>query len=311
MDISLWPASSRTWANVAELARLCERELWHGIWFADHLMPDSGSDDVADGDCIDAWVFLSALAATTSRLRLGSLVAPVSIRHPSTLASAAASLALVSGDRFVLGVGAGWQANEHAAYGFDLGNLRERSDRLEEACGILRALLDDARPQQRGNYYEVRGPTRRPTPGRKVPLLVGGKGEHRTLRTVALHADEWNGWCDEELFVQKHQALTRHCEAIGRDPAEVRCSINAFVALHDDPTELNRLRHGTAGRLVLEGTPDQAAERLRSFAALGVDEVIVADWNLDDRSEREETLERFAREVFPVMPAARVSRNGQ
>lgn len=301
MDFSLWPAEWRSWSDVVELVHLVERDGWHGVWFADHLMLDSGSEEPSDGDCLDAWALLPAVAAITERLRLGSLVAPVTYRHPATLASAASTLAHVSGDRFVLGVGAGWQKNEHAAYGLDLGARGERSDRLEEACLILRALLDDARPQFAGEYFHVDAPPRRPAPRARVPLLVGGKGEQRTLRTVALHADEWNGWCDADLTRRKLAVLTRHCEDIGRDPSDVRCSVNTYLAMHDDPDVVERLRASAEGRPVLAGSADQVVEELGGLKAAGVNEVIIADWNLDDANERSETLERLAEEVFPAL----------
>lgn len=298
MDFSLWPAEWRSWTDVVDLAGLGERDGWHGMWFADHLMLDTGSEDPSDGDCLDAWALLPAVAAITERLRLGSLVAPVTYRHPATLASAAGTLAQVSGGRFVLGVGAGWQKNEHAIYGFDLGTRRERSDRLEEACLVLRSLLDDNRPQFDGDYYSVDAPTRRPGPGTRIPLLIGGKGEQRTLRTVAQHADEWNGWCDAELAGRKLDVLAQHCDAIGRDPTEVRCSVNTYLAMHDEPAVVEQLRASAGARPVLAGSPEQVMEQLSALEAAGVDEVIIADWNLDNAKERTETLERFAREIL-------------
>jgi alkanesulfonate monooxygenase SsuD/methylene tetrahydromethanopterin reductase-like flavin-dependent oxidoreductase (luciferase family) len=298
MDFSLWPAEWRSWSEVQSLARLCERDGWHGMWFADHLMLDTGSEEPSEGDCLDAWALLPAVAAITERVRLGPLVAPVTYRHPATLASAAATLAHISGDRFVLGVGAGWQKNEHALYGFDLGTQRERSGRLQEACMILRSLLDDDRPQVHGDYFQVDAPRRRPAPGTRIPLLVGGKGEQRTLRTVALHADEWNGWCDAALVSHKLDVLARHCETIGRDPAGVRCSVNTYLAMGDEPDVVERLSDSAGGRPVLAGSPQQIVDQLASLEDAGVDEVVIADWNLDNPTERTETLERFASEVL-------------
>lgn len=263
-------------------------------------MLDSGSEVPSDGDCLDAWALLPAVAATTERLRLGSLVAPVTYRHPATLASAASTLEQISGGRFVLGLGAGWQKNEHLLYRFDLGTRRERSDRLEEACVVLRALLDDRRPQFSGDYFQVDAPPRRPAPSSHIPLLIGGKGEQRTLRTVARHADEWNGWCDAELAAAKLEVLARHCEAIDRDPSDVRCSVNSYLAMHDNPDVVDQLSAAAGSRPVLAGSPEQVMEQLSALAAVGVDEVIIADWNVDDMRERTETMKRFAEEVLPA-----------
>src|SRR5690606_3339959 len=131
-----------------------------------------------------------------------------------------------------------------------------------------------------------------------IPLLIGGKGEQRTLRTVAQHADEWNGWCDAELAGRKLDVLARHCEAVGRDPSEVRCSVNTYLAMHDEPDVVEQLRASAGGRPVLAGSPSQVVEQVGSLEAAGVDEVIIADWNLDDAKERTEALERFASEVL-------------
>ncbi len=301
MDLSLWPAERRSWNDVVDLAAIAEVGGWFGIWFADHLMPDSGSEVGSDGDCLDAWVLLPAVAATTERLRIGSLVSPVTYRHPATLASAAATLQQVSRGRFVLGVGAGWQRNEHTLYGFEMGSRRERSDRLEEACLVLRSLLDDTRPHVAGDFYRVEGPPRRPAPTVRVPLLVGGKGERRTLRTVARHADEWNGWCDAELATHKLAALSRHCDVLDRDPSTIRSSVNTYLALHDDPQHRADLAAAAGGRPVLAGTSEQVVEQIAELAAAGIDEVIVVDWNLDDPVERAETLDRFTRDVLPTV----------
>lgn len=301
MDLSLWPAEWRSWSEVIDLADAAERDGWFGIWFADHLMPNTGTDEPSDGDCLDAWTLLPAVAARTERVRLGSLVAPVTFRHPATLASAATTMDQISEGRFVLGVGAGWQKNEHALYGFDLGDRRERSDRLEEACELLRSLLDDGRPFFAGEYFHAAGPPRRPAPSGRVPLLVGGKGEQRTLRTVAMHADEWNGWCDAELAAVKLAVLAQHCEAIDRDPSEIRSSVNLFLAMGDDDERRAQRAADAGSRPVLTGTPDQIVEQLAALEAVGVDEVVIVDWNLGDVPERMETLRRFADEVASAL----------
>lgn len=299
MDFSLWPAMTRSWKEVADLATLGDRRGWFGMWFADHLMLDSGTEEPLEGDCMDAWALMPAVAALTETIRLGPLVAPLTFRHPATLASAAHTLAQISDDRFVLGIGAGWQLNEHATYGVPLGLRRERSDRLEEGCRVVRSLLGDERPTFDGDYFSVQGPVRQPA--RSVPLLVGGRGEQRTLRTAAMYADEWNAWCDAEQVVQKLSVLVSHCEDVGRDPGEIKCSVNTMLAMHDDPTVAERVSAAARPRPALTGRPGQIIEQIGALRVAGVEEVIIADWNLDDPSERTDVFERFTDEVIAAI----------
>lgn len=221
----------------------------------------------SEGGCLDAWTLLPAVAAITSAVPLGSLVAPVTLRHPATLASAATTLAPISTDRFVLGVGAGWQANELRRTASSSAVLESVLAGWKKHAPSSGALLDDAQPRLEGDHFTVRRPTRRPRPQTRIPLLIGGNGELRTLRTVALYADEWNGWCDAELFVRKRVALAKHCETLGRDPSEVRCSVNTFLAMHDDPARVQRLRTRARDRPVLAGSPQQVSEQLHELKA--------------------------------------------
>ena len=177
---------------------------------------------------------LAYMAGVTSRIRLGVLVTGNTHRHPAVLANMAATIDVASGGRLDIGLGAGWAENEHAAYGIDLPPLRERFDRLEEACAVIDTLLTNEWSDFRGEHYQLTNarcepkPIQRPRP----PLLIGGKGEKRTLRIVAEWADEWNfpGGEPDEL---RHLigVLHAHCADIGRDPNEIGISVKAEATI--------------------------------------------------------------------------------
>ena len=298
---SLWPASHRSWEELCELADRAERGPWCGLWLADHLWWETAPGVVADDDCLDAWTMLPALAARTSSIRLGPLVAPVTFRHPATLAAAAVGLDHVSGGRFVLGVGAGWQRFEHEAHGFPLGTQRERSDRFESACGVIVGLLGDGVGAPDDPWFPTIAPGRRPAVRHGVPLLVGGRGERRTLRTAARFADEWNGWCDADALRAKLAVLAAHGDDVGRDTSPIRCSTNTYVALADRSDDVARLAAAAAGRPCVAGSVDEVVEGLAALGAAGADEVVIVDWNLDDPVERAEVLDRLAIEVLPQL----------
>jgi len=187
MRFSVWPGSHRPWDEVLSTALTAEREGWDGLWFADHFMPNTPS---GDGPTLEVWAVLAALAHATDRLRLGPLVTSVTYRHPAVVANAAAAVDVISGGRLVLGLGAGWQANEHAAYGLELGDVPTRSDRLEEAAGIIRSLLRDDRTTVDGRFFTITDAPNEPKPVQpRLPLLVAGKGERRTAIFVGFSED--------------------------------------------------------------------------------------------------------------------------
>ncbi|HVN50557.1 MAG TPA: TIGR03560 family F420-dependent LLM class oxidoreductase, partial [Acidimicrobiales bacterium] len=197
MRFSVWPDPERPWSEVAEVAVHCERQGWDGVYVSDHFMPNREGTETVDGPVLECWTAMAALAALTSRVRIGSLVCGNTYRHPAVLAKMAAGVDQISGGRFLLGLGAGWQENEHEAYGLEFGTVRSRLDRLDEACAIVTSLLRDDRTTFDGEHYRLRDAPLDPKPVQpKLPLLIGGRGERRTMRIAARYADEWNAWCD-------------------------------------------------------------------------------------------------------------------
>jgi F420-dependent oxidoreductase-like protein len=218
---------STTWADMLAVWREADDiELFESGWNFDHFYPIF---DDSTGPCLEAWVTLTALAQATRRLRLGTLVSGNVYRHPAVLANMAATLDIVSDGRLELGLGAGWNEEECAAYGIDLPPLGDRFDRFDEACDIILSLLSNETTDFYGQHYRLTAarcepkPVQRPHP----PLCIGGVGEKRTLRTVARLAQHWNlPGGGPEVFKQKRDVLAGHCADVGRDPAEITTSVH-------------------------------------------------------------------------------------
>jgi F420-dependent oxidoreductase-like protein len=196
-------------------------DLFESGWTFDHFYPIFSD---WKGPCLEAWVVTTALAQATQRLRVGVLVTGNVYRHPAVLANMAATLDQVSNGRLELGIGAGWNQQECDAYGIDLPPLKERFDRFDEACEVIRRLLTETEANFEGKYYTLTNARCEPKPVQKPhpPILIGGGGEKRTLRAVARYADHWNiPGGGVEVWKAKHEVLAQHCKAIGRDPNEI------------------------------------------------------------------------------------------
>jgi len=271
LSICLDPA--RSWSEARTLARRVDVAGWYGIYQCDHFMPHDPDGLPIDGPVSECWTTLSALAALTSQVRLGSLVLGNTYRHPAVVASMAATLDQISGGRVVLGIGAGWQPNEHVAYGIRLPDPVERIDALGEACTILRMLLDGERCTFSGDTYHLRDATCEPAPLQaRLPLLVGGAGERRTMKVAARHADVWHCWADPPTFAAKNAVLDRHCQDLRRDPAAIARATGGTVSI--DPQQH---RQGIPSGDDVAGTTSAVVERLLEFRAAGADEFIVRD----------------------------------
>lgn len=295
---SVWPSPPRPWNEILDLATHCESTGWDGVYFADHFMPNTPDGAPADGPTLECWSVVAALAAAVPRVRLGTLVCGNTYRHPAVLANIAAAVDNISGGRLVLGLGAGWQVNEHEAYGIPLYEPRDRLDRLDEACQIVLGLLRDQRTTVDGEHYRVTDAPCDPKPVQhRLPLLIGGGGERRTLRIAARYADEWNIWSTPEQLAAKHAVLVRHCDDLGRDPAEITVSTQALLFLSDDETWLAGKREADIGRPAIIGTPSEVVDIVGRYRDAGVDELIVPDWNLGPLERRRDTCDRFLDEI--------------
>jgi F420-dependent oxidoreductase-like protein len=299
VDFSLWTAATRPWSDILDAAEYAERTGWHGVWVADHFMRNGdGSNDVAMHECLGV---LTALAARTGRVRLGSMVLGNTYRHPAVVANQAATLDEISGGRFVLGMGAGWQVNEHEAYGIELPPIGPRLARFDEACQVLRGLLDKPRSTFDGRYYQLADAPLEPKPAR-LPLLIGGSGEKVMLGIIARYADEWNHWGLPELAAAKGAVFREHCARIDRDPATVRRSTQAmFEVVEPGDTEAEQRRDAlvAAGRPTVMGSAEQLRDAMGRYAEAGIDEVLIPDMGMpDDPARRRAALDRLREEVI-------------
>jgi F420-dependent oxidoreductase-like protein len=295
MRFSIWPGPQQSWSAVRDQAGHAESTGWDGVWFADHFLPNAAD---VDQPVLECWTVLAGLAAAVPRVRLGALVSGNTYRHPAVLANIAAAVDQISDGRLVLGLGAGWQDNEHEAYGIAFYDTKERLARLEEACQVIRALLENERATFDGRFYHLKDAPLNPKPVQsRLPLLIGGGGEKVTLRIAARYADEWNVWGTPETLRHKIGVLEHHCADIGRDPAEIRHSAQALLYMSDDQDWLASRRAAGRDRAAVIGTPSEVQATLEEYAAAGCDEFIVPDFNLGPPERKKATLDRFITEV--------------
>ncbi len=295
MHLSLWPSPTLSFTEVLDLARHAEATGWDGLWYADHFMPNAPD---TSAPWPEAWTTLTGIGALVPRLRLGTLVTGNTYRHPAVLAKMAATLDHITGGRAVLGLGSGWQENEHQQYGIPFYTVRERLERLDEACAVIKALFTEPKASFEGRFYQLSDASLEPKPVQEpLPLLIGGGGEKRTLRITARHADAWNVWGDVEILRHKMEILDRHCADLGRDPAAIRRTAVALLFMSDDEKYLEQMRKADIAMPTVIGTPEEVRETLDAYASIGVDEFIVPDFNLGGQAEKVETLDRFIREV--------------
>lgn len=198
-------------------------------WLFDHYAPIFSD---VDGDCLEGWTLLAALAAKTERIRIGLMVTGNTYRHPAVLASIAITTDIVSNGRLEFGIGAGWNEYEHDSMGLALYKPGERIRRLDEACQIYKLLCTQHLTNFDGRYYQLKEARREPKPVQKPypPIMIGGSGEKLTLRVVAKHADAWNFVAGPvEEYVRKAGILAEHCDAVGRDPSEIAHSTQVAI----------------------------------------------------------------------------------
>jgi F420-dependent oxidoreductase-like protein len=289
MRVSLWPTTSQSWEDLYDAASYAADSGWDGIWVADHFMPNRPA---ADGPTLECFSVLAGLATSVPGVRLGSLVAGNTYRHPAVLANMVSTIDVLSGGRMVLGIGAGWQENEHRAYGIEFSDVKGRLARLEEACAVVRGLLDGERTTYSGRYYELTDAPMQPKPVQAhLPLLVGGGGEKVTLRIAARWADEWNTWGTPDQLAAKGTVLDRHCEALARDPKEIARSAQVIVNLDGMGLPFDRPMP------TVSGSAAQLQDAMGAYARAGVSEFILPDWNLGTGSARRDVMDRFLNEV--------------
>lgn len=267
---------------------------WISIW--DHFYSATPGDL---GGCLEAVAAHAALACRTTRVRVGSLVYSVGYRHPAVLANAIATIDHLSGGRAEMGLGAGWSQVEYDAYGIPFPPLGTRMDQLEEGIQCVRSLLRRDTTDFAGDWFTLTEARNDPRPVQEaLPIWVGGGGEKRTLRITARFADGWNvPFVGPDAFAAKRDVLHRHCDEVGRDPAEIRCAVNVGVAWTEE--SLLQQFGGMADFVrpgVLTGSDEEVIDRIGAYVDRGADQVNIAlrartdggpTWDV-------EALERFA-----------------
>lgn len=320
-DFSTSDEGPVSWERVSAAASRAEALGFDSVWVSDHFflsLGRYGGPSVPHGT-VEALSALAALAVTTERVRLGTLVLSAGFRHPALLAKAATTVDLLSHGRLDLGIGAGWYGDEYEAFGYQFETAGERFEILEETLLVLGMLFGQEPATWRGRHFRLDDAYNRPRPHQepRPPLWVGGKGGPRLLKLAARQADGWNtvwAW-SPQAYADRVRALRDACEREGRDPKEVRLSLGLYTLVGEDQRDLvaryRALQRWTPGgaldgellddwaRDKLVGTPERVLERLGEFAALGVEETIVSAASVPFAVYDESMLGVFAEAVIP------------
>jgi alkanesulfonate monooxygenase SsuD/methylene tetrahydromethanopterin reductase-like flavin-dependent oxidoreductase (luciferase family) len=304
----LW-SQHTTWPEFRDAALAAEQAGWDSIWTWDHLLAIFGP---WEQPILEGWATLSAVGAVTSKVRLGLMVGANTFRNPGLTAKLATTLDHVSGGRAVLGIGGAWFEREHDAFGFDEtwgSGFGERLDRLDEAVGLLRRLLDGERiASHEGRFYTLRDALVAPRPVQaRLPILIGGSGPQKTLRTTARYADAWNTTGTIEEVAAHLRILDERCAEIGRDRSEIELTISFPVSIRDTVEAAKAAadaRYATNGIADmgpgpdLQGPPALVADVIAPYRDFGFSTIIVrlpAPYDL-------ETIERMG-EVQDLLDA--------
>ena len=295
-----------TWERWAHILETVERLGFPSLFRSDHFFIGRQQQS------LEPYLSFVMAAMNTRRIRFGPLVTPVTFRAPVHVGRMAAQIDELSGGRFVLGMGGGWNQPEHEQYGIEFPVVKERLDRLEEAIQVVRALWSEGPASFAGKYYHVTDVDCLPKPvNPQPPILIGGSGELRTLKIVAKYANEWN--CvnqSPDSYRHKTEVLAGYCEANRRDPGSIRRSMMTFGMLgasdkeveghlrrffRDTDSSADALKQRAKDRGMVVGTTQEAVDHLTKLGELGLQEIDLQHLNFDS----DEQLEYFAQELAP------------
>ncbi|MGD9704325.1 MAG: LLM class F420-dependent oxidoreductase [Acidimicrobiia bacterium] len=302
MELASIDGAAQKWEKSVEIALLAEELGYDSIWVYDHFhnVPRPAHEAV-----FECWTTIAAISQRTTRIRLGQMVGCNSYRNPALLAKITSTVDVISGGRLDWGIGAGWYENEYRSYGYDFPKPKDRIGMLRETVEIVKSMWTEAETTHRGSYYEVVRANCDPKPlqAPHPPIWIGGGGEQLTLRVVARHADCSNFGGNRDEFARKCEILKSHCASVGRDYDTIRKTWSPEVFIRETEAEIveagSRSLWGEAvgswraGNLV--GTPEQVAEKIRTYRSLGCTGFI--PWNADYPDTQ--TLELFATKVIP------------
>jgi len=271
------------WPALRDAAQRADRAGVSGIWTWDHLMPIVGS---ADGPILEGWSILAGLAQVTERATLGLMVGANTFRNPGLTAKLAVTLDHLSGGRAVLGIGGAWFEREHQAYGIDFGaGFGERLDRLDESVMLIRRLLDGERVTHDGPAYRMADAVVSPRPVQAhLPIMIGGTGPRKTLRTLARYGDQWNAMGRPEQLREHDAVLRERCAEVDRDPEEIERSTLVDIVIRDTREQALDVYRERCERLgtrfdpdrPLAGTPEQIRDQAQPLFAIGFRHLIAA-----------------------------------
>jgi F420-dependent oxidoreductase-like protein len=316
MDISITIEGmlGLTWDRWKRLITKIEVWGFASLFRSDHFT----MNNPPDMDSLEAIVSLTYLAGNSKKIRFGTLVSPLSFRDPVMLARQAMAIDDLSGGRMILGIGSGWMEREHNLFGYSLGDIKTRMDRLEEGLEVITSLIRSEEPvTYKGRFYQLREAQLLPRPQRSTPIMVGGNGPKRTLPLVARYADIWNCQLPSiELFKERSGMLDELLKEEGRQPSDVkrtvmlpaicwrdndekerrsqsvRNTINAFREMSTDEVFENLQNYSPSS---IYGSPQELIESINSYDEAGVDEIIIQWFLLDDI----DGLQVLAEEVLP------------
>jgi alkanesulfonate monooxygenase SsuD/methylene tetrahydromethanopterin reductase-like flavin-dependent oxidoreductase (luciferase family) len=310
LGIALW-SQAGTWAEMVDGVHLIDRLGYAHLWTWDHLIGIFGDPSQP---ILEGWSLLSAWARETRQTRLGLLVGANTLRNPGLVAKMAATLDHISDGRAILGIGGAWVELEHTAHGIEFGTgFGQRLDWLDESVSAMRRVLDgESVTSEPGGRYAFKDLRHEPRPVQAhLPIMIGGSGEKKTLRTVARYADMWNAMAPVDVMRHKIEVLQGHCDAVGRDIGEIEFTLGIKATIRDTEAEAVRVwkaameRNRTPLANVADdnsfwnGTPEGIADRLRPYVDLGFRTVISEQPAPYDV----ETLERLIGEVKPLVDA--------
>jgi len=296
------------WSDMLQLWRQADTWGYDSLWNYDHFYPIFTNPE---GDCLEGWTTLSALAQGTQRARIGHLVNGNTYRHPCVLAKMAATLDHISAGRLNLGIGAGWFELEHRSFGIDFKTVRGRLEALEESLQILKGMFTEEKTTLHGKHYHVTDaiglprPVQRPHP----PILIGGEGRRVLLRLVAQYADMWNAFKPAEGMRELIEVIARHGDAVGRDTSVIEKTVMMPLCYKGEPAReqftcamvagMQQTTPENARKSVMIGGTEECLDTVDRYASAGVTHFIfmlIAPYHPDE-------LQAFAEEVIPAARA--------
>jgi len=303
----VWPQYT-DWESLQETGALIDRLGYDSLWTWDHLYPIVGHPD---GPMFEGYLTLAGWAEHTEQVRLGLMVGANTFRNPALVVKMITTLDHMSGGRMNLGIGGAWFETEHTAFGIEFGSgFGERLDWFDEAVELMRAMLPGGPASARGRFYRATNVLNNPPPVQeRLPIMIGGSGEKKTLRTVAKYADLWNAMGPLDVMRHKIEVLRGHCEAVGRDPSAIEFTLGIKATIRDSEAEADRvwkaaMEHNRTPMSDVadddtfwNGTADQLAEKLAPYVELGFHTVISEQPAPYDM----ETFERLIGEVGPAV----------